>query len=843
MKQESLAKNQVGAVAIYVSLFVLVILALMALSFARIIRIGYSETVESQLNLQAGNAAETGINDAKARLVRLLDSYNRGLRSENPRLLEEQPDSPNEPSLLAGDRFGRTLDIDGDRAAVAVYSSPTNGRVIFYDHQGGAWLKRTEADSTIRPALGNIASASHGSDIEIKGNCAFVGLPAPGGGRVVAFKYNPGTPPSWAAATTSANDITGGASFGASISANGHFIAIGEPSADQVKVYRYDSATCVIFASTPSPQTLAPTPADTFGTSVSLNDRGLLAVGAPGPASGDGAFYIYRYDTTAASWILQAVESGGSAEELGSEIALNNNNYLAATARGVSGGEVRIYEYDSVRSLWVKIFDRRGGSGDRFGHGIAMNDRYLAVGAPQATSSPGQIRVFEYKGGWGDASTSPLAYNELRRQVPAGSPPGFVGPLVEGGANGDEYGFAVAFGRTDTLLVGAPGGSPGGYTKVVKVIPDPNFSRDDLGGLIEEKCLSDEGDGDDLYKYNLDDDGHVKYSCLSINLRPDLLYFDKVHEDRSLNVLLRPIEKDSPDYAYRNMRQLDIEWFSADNPPLNGGNWPASAAPGFPSHSAWQTGNYNASVLRVQATVLDIGCTSQPAACEKIDRNMIENNTKVFYLYPSSRTAAGEARKWEGPAGQRLADGEVVEVACASESCVFSLQSLPSHVGIDNGSAEEVAVFLRITSVYGASSLSLKGYGIDVQRSLNGANSPSSLPTSSIPGCPSSPLPASWPPLEECARVNFRDVQAVIGATGHAGHVRVRMEERLRLQPVYDQPEYAVHSASTLCKILIGDPDLGTTTGTPDFGLLVDSSTPYPTGLTQSHIDDYCRVF
>ena len=75
MKQKALANNQAGAISLYVSLFVLAILVLLSLSFARIIRTGHSEATESQLNLKALSAAETGINDAKTRLVGLLDEF------------------------------------------------------------------------------------------------------------------------------------------------------------------------------------------------------------------------------------------------------------------------------------------------------------------------------------------------------------------------------------------------------------------------------------------------------------------------------------------------------------------------------------------------------------------------------------------------------------------------------------------------------------------------------------------------------------------------------------------------------------------------------------------------
>ena len=59
----------------------------MAISFASIMSSAQTQTTENQFNVQARYAAETGINDARYRLINLLDAYNRGTRNFAPKVL------------------------------------------------------------------------------------------------------------------------------------------------------------------------------------------------------------------------------------------------------------------------------------------------------------------------------------------------------------------------------------------------------------------------------------------------------------------------------------------------------------------------------------------------------------------------------------------------------------------------------------------------------------------------------------------------------------------------------------------------------------------------------------
>ena len=445
-----------------------------------------------------------------------------------------------------------------------------------------------------------------------------------------------------------------------------------------------------------------------FGASLALNELNILVVGSP--QEGRGAFRAYQYQddpspTVPGDWNSQSfgevIASSPVNSGFASRLALNDDKFLAVAIEEETSaspaGAVHIYEHNynlaTNTHSWTQVFDKTGPAANAWRDvDIDINNKHLAVGAKDAGAN-GQINVFEYRAGsgWGETSTVPLPYNELRQPTtvaPHCSNPLFLdegtcrnngetwirpaGPLVAGAAANDDYGDAIAFGDDDTLLVGVPGqgANDRGGIRVVKVISDPNFNRDDLlESLLRADCLSKETDALGLYEYEIDD--NTKYSCVDIDLRPDLLYFDKVYTDRSLNVLLRTLKKEAPTSEYQRMNQLDIQWVNVDNDGTIDFN--TTAYPNFPAFADWQ---WDAAVMRIQMTVLDVGCISNAPTCEPLGRKIIEDNTKIFYLYPAASA---------GDCPQELAnidDGDIIQVDCGTENCTFSIQHIRDSVGI-----------------------------------------------------------------------------------------------------------------------------------------------------------------
>ncbi len=62
---------------------------------------------------------------------------------------------------------------------------------------------------------------------------------------------------------------------------------------------------------------------------------------------------------------------------------------------------------------------------------------------------------------------------------------------------------------------------------------------------------------------------------------------------------------------------------------------------------------------------------------------------------------------------------------------------------------------------------------------------------------------------DNATTARFKNLQAIITATGRSSHVAERIRERIPLRPIYDLPEYAIDSAEDLCKILVATDNTG----------------------------------
>ena len=755
MKFKKFLNNQTGAISIYVSMAIMAILVLMALSFAQIASTGHTETVEEQLNTQALYAAETGIDDARQRLLNLIDAFNRGVRDFNfiDKELNPQGSLGSLNPLANSEQFGDPIVTDGRKILVG---SPNTGKVRFFERESGLWHYRSTLTGT--------TSSGYSKAMALRTNCLFVG--APDGNSVHIYQYD-GT--NWALSTTSPNPLIGTGGFGSSIVVNNNFLAVTSPTDNSgdgaVYIYEYSKADCTI-SSTPR-VALTKSGSQEFGSSIAINKNDFLVVGAPAAPDASsnlvGAVYTYKYDSNTSTWTdLTTPEYGHNSKnesEFGVSVALNNNNFLTVgvnhseNSSSTDVGAVYVYEYDGDQDEWDKIFTKLGASASDFdGLSLAINNRFLAIGNPNRNTEDGIVYVHEYRGSsdW-DTEVFPQ----------------------QSGSGGERYGAFVVLDDSSSLVVGAPnnGANNKGDVYVISILSQA-FSSRDLSDFLQTECENPHPTDPTQDKYNFDLGEGVSYSCLSINLHPDLLYFDKVYNYRSLNVLLKTVNRDNTN-IYENMERLEIEWVNSEKLGAGAAVFDTSSLyPFFPAYDDWAIG---APVLRIQVMALDLSDT--------FDRTTLNNpdHTKVFYLYPSTDPSATGEIDWQNDLDK---DGEIIKADCdpVEEICKVALHNLIYHIGTDTVSGpdppDEMAFFVRVSSLYQTANVSMKGYNHEA------------------------PLPGD--------RVKFKDVQTIIGATGHANYVRLRLEERIRLQPVYDHPEYSIHSATNLCKVLVGDRDTGT---------------------------------
>ncbi len=70
----------------------------------------------------------------------------------------------------------------------------------------------------------------------------------------------------------------------------------------------------------------------------------------------------------------------------------------------------------------------------------------------------------------------------------------------------------------------------------------------DIGELVDRlaaACVNKKNDGTDFYNFDLVNEDEIYYSCLDIDLAPEILYYSKIEQDRSLGILLKSIEPPS----------------------------------------------------------------------------------------------------------------------------------------------------------------------------------------------------------------------------------------------------------------------------------------------------------
>ena len=792
-----LISNQKGGVSIYVSMAIMSVLMLITLSFATVMAQNYQQTADSQLNTQAFYAAETGIADARARLLGLLDAYGRGANSFLPAELADIDDDTSGTGLLAAlsslPAGLRAMDINESGTRIIFKddsASPTDPKIYVLNKNSTSWDSYSLPNPTT-PAT------EFGQEIVLNGGCLYISDPQTSstttGGVIYSYDISSSTttpPPVLPGYGTSSVGANLGFSF--AISADGQWLAAGSPGAGvdtgEVKIVQTTSGCNILSVGTI--RTIAHpnlVTGDRFGEEVTFSGNDRIAVSATRAGSNDGAVYVYKDILTTPALIGGIIQGpSNSGERIGEALSLEGDTLAIGVP---SSNKVYIYQYNT-RNGWEKNSTLNGSSGE-FGDSLDIENGFLAIGAPSFASGEGKVYMHQYKDGNWQAEIE-----TLRGQSPTSS---------------DSFGQPVIL-RGRNLTVGTSGSGQFRF----KI---DSWADLDIGELVERlaaACVNKKGDATDFYNFDLINEDEIYYSCLDIDLAPEILYYSTIEQDRSLGILLKSIEPPTPtppdSYGDRHLESLVIQWVNsgATSPNLFD---TSSVYPNFPpDDGSW---NYDAPVLEVQITAMnrDLGYTRQ----DLID------HTKVVYLYPSTDPDPAPATKENQKNWGAIESGAIIQASCNSYldedevtvltvtgNCTVVLKDLMEDIYPDpHNNNDRIIFYLRVRSLYEAADLTIWGYSYQYDHPL---------PTNS------SQRNNNLKSLAD-RRVRFRDIQAVIGATGHAGDVQVRLEERFRLQPVYDYPEHGINSAQTVCKIFISDQDTGTdvtgsTLADPPLGLV-----------------------
>ena len=699
---QRLKEHQSGAVSIYVSFLMMIILSLMCFTFGILITNHFLQVRDNQYGMQAYYAAESGINDARNRLQEQIVSTQQGVRGE----VRVEDQGSLEGSL--GDQLGLSLDISG-RTRLGVGGA---NKVYVLDKVSRSKYWQLGTTTPITQSGGNF-----GQGLGLKSSTVMVGSP---GLNQVSIYTRSGSSWSTSQNISAPASASSSAKFGQAIAFEGNTLIIGAPG--DGAVYHYVRGTNQRW-------TLKTTIVDAadFGAAVSYRDS-LLAVGKPGVK----AVYIYNFNSSANRW--------------------DRLKTIGTKTNGISGRTAN----------HVTTFNS-------FGSSLVLREGLLLVGTP----SSDKVDIFrkQSQDDW-----------YWHKNISYHNPPANQNIYADGLTSGQRFGASVAL-TGNLIAVGAPAF---GTTKgKVYFLTLNDTSLVDLEGFTNQEGCPDEGAIDPPLQGFLDEDGNIEYSCVIVDLSPPKLVYDSIDTHRSVVLPLLPVdEKDDPVV----LESLSIEWDQA-NPWAIQSNVldRVTASTSKVDEHLTDVNNWDSDVplLRVQITIVDLNQT--------FNRQTLNDNTEVFFLYPSigyvgkvnapdkgaeHRNYGGKKSKLSTPGNQKQA--VVLNNNCSSAKensqtgyegyiCKATLRDLPKPTEIkrigSSGSAR-LAYVVRIQAYYEEASLRVSG-----QTSGN-------------------------------KEIGFKDIQASITATGRVHQVFARVQKRIPLRPVYDIAEYGIDSAEDVCKIL-----------------------------------------
>lgn len=329
------------------------------------------------------------------------------------------PSLPNKVTIAdiaetGDDRFGLSVDIDGDWAVVGEPGQdggPNQGRVHVLENIGGVWtIQQTLTRSAAIPTF----SDRFGWTVAIDGDRFVVGSKNDG---FVTLFTRPDSASPFAEADTE-QPTTGGID---SVAIQGDIVGASSVVEGEVYFYRDSGISGLLAqwtASNPAFQ-----PADEFGATLAFGGTpesaggcGVALVGAPSYDSTGGDFgrvYVYPnicLDGGAGTSPSQTVEPTISGENFGSALAADGDRVVIGQQGGIgvvfggpaqgATGLAHYYEYDDgdleislVQTLESADFADHSAVNDKYGSSVDISGDVIVVGALDATELAGVART------------------------------------------------------------------------------------------------------------------------------------------------------------------------------------------------------------------------------------------------------------------------------------------------------------------------------------------------------------------------------------------------------------------------------------------------------------------
>lgn len=313
----------------------------------------------------------------------------------------------------AGDGFGRSVAIDGNKAVVGAYSDdhydlnvninvPNAGSVYVFNFDGLFWF---QSDKLTSEEGVDAKDDFFGFSVDIDNASIVVGA---------HFDDENGTDTGAAYVFNNENgnwqfneklmplDSNNGDAFGYAVSIYLDRILIGAYLNDEVAantgaayIYQYDTMLLSWQIQDKLLPAVTGTAGDYFGTAVSLDGDNAL-VGAffddtPVTADNKGSVYYYQKDSSSNNWNQHQVitASDGEADDrFGYSVSLKGNKALIGSwlddDNGLDSGSVYMFDLDTSALTWTeteKIIADDGNSEDYFGVSVALSNTWMMVGA------------------------------------------------------------------------------------------------------------------------------------------------------------------------------------------------------------------------------------------------------------------------------------------------------------------------------------------------------------------------------------------------------------------------------------------------------------------------------
>ncbi|NNE26982.1 MAG: hypothetical protein HKN09_09085 [Saprospiraceae bacterium] len=308
----------------------------------------------------------------------------------------------------AGDRFGESVSIDGNRVIVGAGYDGDNGffsgSIYIYEWDGSSWV-----ETKITPSDGAFSDL-FGRSVSIDGNRAIVGSEfdddnGSNSGSAYIFEWDGN---GWLETKITASDGVSNDVFGEPVSINGDRAIIGAVGDDDngsnsgsAYIYEWDGSSWVETKLTASDGATG----DKFGRSVSIDgNRAIIGSNFDDDnGSNSGSAYIYEWDGS--SWVETKITAfdGAESDLYGSSVSINGDRAIVGNAgdddNGSSSGSVYIYEWDGSSWLETKIVASDADVGDNYGAAVSVDGDRTVVGSYRDDdngSDSGSIYIYDF---------------------------------------------------------------------------------------------------------------------------------------------------------------------------------------------------------------------------------------------------------------------------------------------------------------------------------------------------------------------------------------------------------------------------------------------------------------